>query len=373
MNLIDMLRAVQSQGMGLLEAVHRMPKTELTALGLAGSTAGRWLRLADVFFGPTRRRRAQADAVAAARDGELPLDALLVIDKHARSLLEGDQWALRAELCRLRGTVDEINRAAAARVRELNRAVDNAEARAHARRSLKGGKNTDARGCRTFTVTGPERVIAATLAAIEKAARRLRRDNPRLSYEQAMFDALLAGHGQPQEKLTPHVVIGLPDWATLLRDDGDESVFALTDGTTITGAELVSRLMDDFHLVGLYDPCTGPINLYGSRRQSNAKQSALLAAEAILCDWPGCTTAADQAQDHHIAAWRAGGHTNIRNLAKLCRKHNGDNDDDPNAPPRNGRVEREGGDVVHHGPDGVTRRNTHPIKNLSARALAARR
>ncbi|HZK31710.1 MAG TPA: HNH endonuclease signature motif containing protein, partial [Corynebacterium sp.] len=209
---------------------------------------------------------------------------------------------------------------------------------------------------------------------VEKSARKLRRQNPRLSYEQAMFDALIEGRGgRPVEKLTPHVVIGLPEWAKLLRHEGDECVFALTDGTTITGAELVTRLMNDFHLVGLYDPCSGPVNLYRSRRQSNTKQSALLAAESILCEWPGCTTAAEQSQDHHIRAWHPDGATDLRNLAKLCRKHNGDNDDDPDAPPRNGRVEREGSEVIHRGPDGKIRRNTHPIRNLSARALAARR
>lgn len=356
MTVLDALTALQTQGIGLLEAVRGMSRNELAACGLRGATAGSWLRLADVFFGPTRRRRAQAAAVAAARDGELSVDALLIIDKHTRKLLDGDEWALRAELCRLRGTVDEIDRAAAARVRELNRAAADSERKAYGRRALRGGKNTDAQGLRT-------------------TARGLRRDNARLSYEQAMADAFIAHiHGRDKaagrEALTPLVVVGLPDWARLLRGDGDDCVFALTDGTTITGAELIAHSLAEHHLVGLYDPVTGPVNLYRSQRQATLKQRLLLSAETILCPWPGCTTGADESQVHHLRAWNHGGDTNLDNLSMACPVHNGRNDDDPNAPPRHGRLAREGGRLVHHPPDGGPPQvNTHPIRGMSARGL----
>ena len=130
MNLLDTLTALQTQGIGLLEAIRGLSRTELATYGLRGTTAGSWLRLSDIFFGPTRERRTQSRAVAAAREGELSVEALLVIEKHVRKLLDGDGWALRAELCQLRGSVDEIDRAAAARVRDLNRTVKDSERRA---------------------------------------------------------------------------------------------------------------------------------------------------------------------------------------------------------------------------------------------------
>ena len=372
MHLVDMLRALHSQGIGLLEAVHGMSKADLVAVGMSGSQAGTYVGLAETYFGATKSTRKQRACVEAAREGNLSVEALSVIDKNVRALLEGDEWALRLELCQLRGTVDEIRFAAADIVRKRNRAVKDAEERAFGRRAVKGGKNTDARGCRTMTITGPERDIARLKAGWEKKARKLRAANPKLSYEQAMYDAAMSGSGASTETLTPHVVIGLPDWAKLLRMEGDDCVFALTDGTTITGAELVGKLTSDHHLVGLYDPVEGPVNLYRSRRTATPKQRALLNAESILCETPGCTTPAEECQDHHIDAWADGGETNLRRMTKLCRKHNGENDDDPHAPPRHGRVEREPGGIVHRIGSGPPRTNTHPIRSLSARAVAAR-
>lgn len=371
MNLIDMFRTLQTQGIDLLEAIRGMSKDELTALGLSGSAAGRWLALAETFYGPTRAKKAQRACVAAARAAGFSIDALLVIDKNARALLDGDPWALRLKLLALRGTVDEISRAATAIVRDLNRLVEGADEMAFGRRAVKGGKNTDAKGCRNLTIYGPERDIVALKSGWEATARKLRAADPKLSYEQALYDAAMSGD-RATTTLTPHVVIGIGDWAKLLRDEGDDCVFALTDGTTITGAALVEKLMSDYHLVGLYDPVAGPVNLYRSRRLSTPKQRALLNADSILCERPGCTTAADQCQDHHINAWELGGYTNVRDMTKLCHKCNGLNDDDPNAPPRNGRVVRDGADIVLRRGDDPPKRNNHPIKKLSARAIAAR-
>lgn len=371
MHILDIFRTLQSQGIGLPEAIGGMSKEDLVAHGISNSVAGRWLSLAATFFGPTRSDQLQKQCTAAAREAGFSLDVLLVIDKNARALLKGDEWALRLELLALRGTVDEINQAAVALVRERNRLVEGAEAMAHGRRAVKGGKNTDAKGCRNLTIYGPERDIAALRAGWERSARQLRAGNPGLTYEQAMFDAAMSG-GRAVEKLTPHVVIGIGDWAKLVRDEGDDCVFALTDGTMITGAELVAKLMDDHHLVGLYDPVAGPVNLYRSRRLANDKQRALLDAESILCEGPGCTTPATESQNHHINAWNRGGFTNVRDMTKLCRRCNGRNDDDPDAPPVHGRVERQKGRIVHRRGEDPPSSNTHPIKNLSARALATR-
>lgn len=380
MDIIDALEALEGQGVGLLEliAAGQLTRQRIIALGYPSSVAGEWERLAATYFGPTRQRRLQAAAVTAAREGRLSIDGLRVVDKHARKLLKGaaiGEWELRAELCGLRGTVDEIDRAAAARVRDLNRAVPDADSQAFGRRSLKGGKNTDAQGCRTITVTLTERVMADVLRRLRDIAGPLRRRDPKLTYEQAMADAFVQqvlGGGGPvvEQELTPLVVIGVPDWATLQGQDGSESVFALTDGTTITGAELVRQGMAEHGLIGLYDPVEGPVNLYRKQRVASSKQRMLLAAESILCPFPECTTSADESQVHHLTAWKYGGETNLANMSMACRVHNGRNDDDPNAPPRHGRVARQAGGIVFHPPDGGPPRvNTHPVRGRSAMAL----
>lgn len=381
MDVVAAWEALTARGMDVLEAVAtgRLTRDDMIR-GQSGSAAGQWVALAEVYFGPTRSRRLQATAVAAARAGELPVAALQVIDKHTAKLLKGasvTEWELRAELCGLRGTVDHIDRQAAARVREINRTVQDAARKARAHRALKGGKNTDALGLRTITLTLPERDMSTMLAHLRPTADRLRRADPRLRYEQAMADALythalggVPAHTPPPP--IPHVVIPLPDYARLLRHDGDETIFGLTDGTTITGRELIEAEMARHHVVGIYCPVEGGINLYRESRTANPKQRMLLAAETLLCPAPECTTSADESQVHHLQAWKHGGGTNMDNLSIACRKHNARNDDDPHAPPRNGRLAREPGGVVLHPPDGgAPKTNRHPIRNLSAMGLLA--
>ena len=105
---------------------------------------------------------------------------------------------------------------------------------------------------------------------------------------------------------------------------------------------------------------TGP-----AHREPEAADAAAL---TLICEGPGCTTPADQCQVHHLTAWEHQGQTNVREMTMACAKHNGLNDDDPNAPPRNGRLERHPGGVVHIPPDGgPPRTNTHPLRDLSAR------
>lgn len=365
MNIVDMWRESQAQGISFLQGIADMPASELAGALISTSTAGKLLHAARIHWGPTKHTRKQRTARETALNSSMSVDALLTIERHLRKLsADNDEWDVRTELCALTGSVDDIDRAAADIVRRHNQ-QRNADPRAH--RSLKGGKNTDAAGCRTISVTGPEREMATFLRGLEQTASDLRIDG--MTYEQAMYDALMSSDGLSREILTPMVVIGLPDWAKLLRHEGSETIFALTDGTTLTGSELITRLMSDHHLIGLYDPLTGPVNAYQSQRLPSAKQRLLTSAESILCEWPGCTTSADSASDHHIIAYKNGGPTNSINLAKLCRVHNGRNDDDPGKP-KNGRIERINGLPIWVPPDdGPPRRSRHPIKKLSAAEL----
>ena len=157
----------------------------------------------------------------------------------------------------------------------------------------------------------------------------------------------------------------------VLRQEGDETIFARTDGTTITGAELVAEAMVAEGYVGVFDPVDGGVNMYRDERFANFKQRVLLSAETVVCPYPGCTTPASECQVHHLTAWAQGGETNISNLTMLCGVHNARNDDDPGKPPKHGRMERVPGGVVHHPPGGgPPRGNIHPIRDLSAMALA---
>lgn len=152
MDVVTALEVLGGQGVALLDAIHsgRLDRRRLIDLGHPLSTAAKWTNLAATFFGPTRSRRLQAAAVAAAREGRLSIDAMVVVDKHARKLLKDapvDVWELRAELCALTGTVDEIDRAAAARVRDLNRRVADARRRPSAGARSRAARTPTPRGC----------------------------------------------------------------------------------------------------------------------------------------------------------------------------------------------------------------------------------
>lgn len=368
MNTLEALRTLRAMTVLADLTAGTLTRADLDALGYRDAAA--WTTLAEVYHGPTRSRTLQA----AARDAgaELSLDALMVVEKHTRKLLSGaavTDWELRVELCALRGTVAEIDRAAAARVRAYNRDVADAERKVRGHRALKGGKNTDGLGLRTFTVTGPEREIEGLLGHVRAGAKKLRLQDPTLSYEQAMYDAFLTSRGGTSNAPVPYVVIPLPEWAKILHHEGDETVFGLTDGTTMTGKELVEQVTADHHVAGIYDPLAGPVNAYRSERTASLKQRLLLATESLTCE-AMCSTPADQCEVHHITAWEQGGQTNVQAMTMLCRPHNARNDDDPTRPPRHGRVEREPGGVVFHPPDGSPpRQNPHPIRALSARGL----
>ncbi|WP_460490506.1 HNH endonuclease signature motif containing protein, partial [Corynebacterium nasicanis] len=242
-------------------------------------------------------------------------------------------------------------------------------------RAFRGGKNTDAQGLSTATLTLPARDMATYKAHLKVTADALRAADPTLSWEQAMADAayqhgiggIRAGAVPPP---TPFAVVPAPDYASYWRGEGGDTVFGLNDGTTITGRDWVTQELASIGHVGIFHPVDGPIDLYRENRFANEKQRLLAMAENLICPVPGCTTAASECQIHHLTAWEAGGETNSANLSVACRVHNGRNDDDPAAPPRNGRLVREPGGIVFHPPDGgPPRTNKHPVQALSAMAL----
>ncbi|WP_312714910.1 HNH endonuclease signature motif containing protein, partial [Corynebacterium flavescens] len=123
-----------------------------------------------------------------------------------------------------------------------------------------------------------------------------------------------------------------------------------TSGTVITGAQLVERACAGEGLITVISQAQGPVDLYRFDRFASVKQRTMLAAEHPTCAWPGCTIPAERSQFHHLTPWKHGGETNVANLVTLCNYHNGVNEDDPNAPPRRGRLTRKGGTVVWQPP-----------------------
>lgn len=373
MNALNAFIFLASQGVALARHFHNHSPYDIAGYGIALKTAKSYTKLADALFGPTDSPRLQREAVALAETRGLSLEHLLMIDRHARSIkTRGGAWKLRAELIAYEGNFEEVNAYAIQRVKDLTGPTT----REHGISFSK--PHTD--GTRSATITADQRFITDfeksldTIIAQTQAAENEQPVAPPMPRKQALLNAFRqrldrGGTFSPQYRTV--ITVGLSDTAKIMSGDSDEVIVGLSDGTTMTGAELVdtaiSGALGSDIFVGLFHPTEGPVNLYQARF-ANLKQRILAMAENLVCPWPDCNTPADRSQIHHLYAHKHGGQTHPGNLCVLCPYHNGVNDDDPEKP-RRGRMDRKDGKVEYTSPGGRNLKNTHPVSNLGAMDL----
>ena len=376
MNALHTFLKGLAPGMDIIADCHGMSVRALIAAGCPDTTATRLLTLADTYFGTTAFRRQQRESIAASRANGHSLTALLTIERHAAKLKKKrDAWALRRELCRMKGKVSDIDKRGRARVKELKGPVKRQP-------GVKIYRRAD--GPWTMSITGPSADIADMHAAINKdaplasvqnifhgeaAARPSVTTNVVLRLDEldrivdfgsgsgspagssskpgsssnARAGSSAGTNSKPSAGSASNAAAG-PDSTHDSDSDGDV-VVQLTNGATMTGAELVRRAFTEHGYVTLIHPVEGPVNLYRTSRFASAKQRLMAAAENPVCPWPECRYPADECQVHHLNAWKNGGETNPGNLTIACPYHNGVNDDDPNAPPLRGHLARVNGTI----------------------------
>ena len=64
-----------------------------------------------------------------------------------------------------------------------------------------------------------------------------------------------------------------------------------------------------------------PLQLGRTRRIATVGQTAALIARDKGCSFPGCDTAPEWCERHHVIPWADGGATDLDNLTLLCRYH----------------------------------------------------
>ncbi len=119
-------------------------------------------------------------------------------------------------------------------------------------------------GMVTITVTDTRRRITdftKTLDAIETT------EQPRKkALLEAVWKHIDGGGGILKPEYRTVIAIGLDQSATIVRGEGNESIIEASDGTTMTGAEIVNLAMPgalgDKVYAGLLHPTAGPVNLY---------------------------------------------------------------------------------------------------------------
>ena len=367
MELLQTLKHFYTQGIGVLRIAYEHSPYDLESFGIALPKAKEYAKLADSLLGPADSPRLQRESIVLAEQRQLSLDHLVMVNRHAKKLKQrGAAWKLRAELIAHEGSYKEVNAYGNRRVKEIQ-----GEKPKEPGVKVSQAKN----GMVTMTVTDTQRRITdftKTLDAIETT------NQPRSKALLEAFWKLIDGGGgilKPQYRTV--IAIGLDQSAQIIRGEGNESIIGASDGTTMTGAEIVNLAMSgalgDKIYAGLFHPTAGPVNLYEARFAS-FKQRTLAKTENLVCPWPDCKVPADRCQVHHIDAHKNSGQTNPSNLSTLCAYHNGVNDDG-DVPgknftrPKRGRTVRHRGKVKLLTPGGRLVGNMHDLSTMGAMNL----
>ena len=374
MNGQQIIKLFYTSGITILRDVYECSPHDLAGDLMPLNTARKYTRLADVLFGPADSPKVQRDSVALAEARQLSLEYLEMVNKHAKKLQKrGAAWRLRAELIAFEGTFEEVEAYAKKRVTEEGGDTKK-------KPGVRLGRVID--GLRTISITDTQRRITDLEKTLDAGIKH-DEDQPRSEALLEPFWDLVEGTGtgiiKPEYRTV--IAIGLEDYAKVSCGKGEDVIVALSDGTTMTGAEFINAAMEgalgDKLYVGLFHPTAGPVNLYEARFASD-KLRTLAMAENLVCPWPDCNVPADRCQVHHIDAHKHGGHTKPSNLTMLCKYHNGVNDDDgprkkrkrPSpGKPKHGRMRRHRGKVRLQTPGGKLVGNTHHVSSMGAMNL----
>jgi hypothetical protein len=106
---------------------------------------------------------------------------------------------------------------------------------------------------------------------------------------------------------------GLPDL--------DRGVFRTLDGTRLRASQLESRLCDAAWRFLSLDTDGVPSDLGRGERFATPGQRRAARERDGGCVFPGCDRPHHLTDLHHVDDWDRGGHTDLRNLASLCRHH----------------------------------------------------
>jgi len=377
MNGYELFEAFNRGGVRILRDFFELSPYDVASDGHRLSTARKYARLAKVFFGACDSPRVRRESVALAEQRGLSIEHLEMVDRHAKKLkARGAAWRLRAELIALEGSYEEVDAHGKKRVTEEG--GDKPK-----QKGVRVGRAID--GLRTISITDTQRRITDLEKTIDDAI--IDEDQPRSETLLEPFWDLVEGNGtgliKPEYRTV--IALGLEQSAEVFSGEGDDVNVGASDGTTVTGAEIVNAAMEgalgDKLYVGLFHPTAGPVNLYEARFASD-KQRTLAMAENLVCPWPDCNVPADRCQVHHIDAHKNGGHTKPSNLTMLCKYHNGVNDDGPRkkrgpgkpkrpkrGKPKRGRMHRHRGKVRLRTPGGKLLGNTHDLSSMGAMDL----
>lgn len=203
------------------------------AAGIQPTTVRAWAKLQDLYFGPTKHGKFQRRALSRARAGGFSLDQLAMLERRIAHLAPGEQWRHRVRLLANACTYAEFEQA-------VKTSVPKREPKKKDEKPQKKPKPSPP--------TMP----------IEQVARDI----------ELLIDALQrSGHSPSEGKEQALILLTLEEHMRITNGDRDV-VLRRTDGTTMTGAEYVSREHAIDLNVALIHPVIGSLNMYRTERAS---------------------------------------------------------------------------------------------------------
>jgi hypothetical protein len=122
----------------------------------------------------------------------------------------------------------------------------------------------------------------------------------------------------PDSGGTPATVIITIDHDDLVNRTG----FGVSSDGTLIRTDTVRQLADAADIyTAILNPRGEVLHLGRTRRIASRSQTIALRARDHGCSFPGCDTAPEWCERHHIVPWIDGGMTDLDNLTLLCRYH----------------------------------------------------
>lgn len=364
MDIMSTLRTIDRQGIALIRQAHGLPRHRFPKIFSTGDIKT-LTQLGKVLFGRTKFTARQRVVVELAETNQHAWTTLAIINKHARTLPnEKDRWRVWNQLVSMTASEKEINAAGKKLVQEL---AEPAPPRAISH-TFTSGPDGMTRG--TYVI--PTDQFHATRAQYQD---NVDKEKTFREGEGEAFLKFLQGQsavddtedGGPTRK-TPRTILvitaSISAATKVIKGKGNHLTFGCSDGTVITGQQLLNQLEFCEIMAGLFHETLGPIELHRFSRFANEPMRILATAETMCCATPGCGMPAERTQIHHIVAWKNGGETNQSNTTLLCARCNGRNDDDPDKP-LHGRIIRHNGKPMKLG----TWKGAQPQINTHPRAM----
>jgi hypothetical protein len=181
---------------------------------------------------------------------------------------------------------------------------------------------------RTLSVQLPRESYAEARACLEMRARGVPSDGE-TPWDQRLCDAFMelvrssgGGRGTSASTTSPYVVVAHVPLAALVEESGETSgLVGELERDGLLSCETVRRIACDATIVLAVDDDVGHTMYEGrARREPSDTQRREIMRRDRHCRFPGCTNVTFS-NVHHVQHWKAGGHTDLDNLALLCVHH----------------------------------------------------